>query len=98
MDFSDLFSNGKSGGPGPRCVDRAARSGPPWIDVARTKGRGGALPARGAQALGLAGAHRGRWRRGGVTEAKNGGGLSSVRGRRKVRRSSGERAKRSGEG
>jgi hypothetical protein len=33
-----------------------------------------------------------------VTEAKNGGGLSSVRGRRKVRRSSGERAKRSGEG
>jgi hypothetical protein len=25
MDFSDLFSNGKSGGPGPRRVDRAAR-------------------------------------------------------------------------
>jgi hypothetical protein len=25
MDFSDLFSNGKSGGPGPRCMDRAVR-------------------------------------------------------------------------
>jgi hypothetical protein len=25
MDFSDLFSNGKPGGPGPRRVDRAAR-------------------------------------------------------------------------
>jgi hypothetical protein len=24
MDFPDLFSNGKSGGPGPRRVDRAA--------------------------------------------------------------------------
>jgi hypothetical protein len=27
MDFSDLFSNGKSDGPGPRRVDRAVRLG-----------------------------------------------------------------------
>jgi hypothetical protein len=25
MNFSDLFSNGKSGGPGPRCLNRAVR-------------------------------------------------------------------------
>jgi hypothetical protein len=29
---------------------------PSWTEAARTRGRGGALPARGARALGLAGA------------------------------------------
>jgi hypothetical protein len=37
-------------------------------------------------------------RRGGAMEAKNGGGLSLPRGRRKARCSSGERGKRGGEG
>jgi hypothetical protein len=69
-------------------------SGPPWTEAARTKGLGGALPALGARALGLAGAHRRQWRRtsrtrqwrrgahrstsDGATEAKNGDSLSSA--------------------
>jgi hypothetical protein len=39
-----------------------------------------------------------RWRRGGATEAKNDGSLSSSRGPRKAGGSSGEREKRSSEG
>jgi hypothetical protein len=39
-----------------------------------------------------------RWRRGSMMDAKNGGGLSSARGRRKERRSSGEWGKRGSEG
>jgi hypothetical protein len=95
MDFSDLFSNGKSNGPGPRHVERAARLG-------STVDRGGtdkrvrrrlALARRaGARAHqcspvvveedkavreGCSPGHE-RRRRGGTTEAKNDGGLSSA--------------------
>jgi hypothetical protein len=38
-------------------------SGPPWTEVAQTRGCSGALSVRGVRALGLAGAHRRRWRR-----------------------------------
>jgi hypothetical protein len=115
MDFLDLFSNAKSGGLGPRHVDRATRLGSIIY-------RGGADKRVrrcivGAQRMG-ARAHRcslavveedeavsegcssehERRRRGGAMEPKNGGGLSSMRERRKARRSSGERGKRGGEG
>jgi hypothetical protein len=68
MDFSDLFSNGKSDGPGPRRVDRVARLG-------STVDRGGAdkrarLRLGVARALWLISAHRrsgeGRARQGGA--------------------------------
>jgi hypothetical protein len=95
MDFSNLFSNGKSGGPGPPRVDRAAR-------LESTMDQGGTdkrvqRRLTGARALALAGAHH-RWQRGGTMEAKNGGDLSSVHGRWKARRSLGESGKRGGEG
>jgi hypothetical protein len=71
-------------------------SGPPWTEVAWTRGHGGALVTCDMQALGLTGA-RWRWWRGtsqtrrcwrgahrsssgSATEAKNGDGLSSVKG------------------
>jgi hypothetical protein len=111
MDFSDLFSNGKSDGSGPRRVDQAARLGftmdrgggaVPWQRVGARARR--SLPMvveedepDEAVPLGCSSEHE-RRRRGGVTEAKNGGGLSSTRGRRKARGSSGERGKRGGEG
>jgi hypothetical protein len=55
MDFLDLFSNGKSSGPGPRRMDRAARLG-------STMDRGGTdkrvrRRLGCAQVLGLVGAH-----------------------------------------
>jgi hypothetical protein len=81
-----------------------------WIEAARTRGRGGSLQPRGVQALGPVGACRRRWRRtsqaiqchrgahrstsGGAMDAKNGGGWSSARGRKKARGSSGERGKK----
>jgi hypothetical protein len=40
MDFLDLFSNGKSGGPGPRHVDRAV-----WLESIVDRG-GAAKRAR----------------------------------------------------
>jgi hypothetical protein len=118
MDFSDLFSNGKSGGPGPRRVDRVARLGSTVdrgdADKRARRCLAGAWHA-GARAHqcslssveedepdeavpeGCSPEHEWRWR-GGAMEAKNGGGLSMARGRRKARRSSGERGKRGGEG
>jgi hypothetical protein len=56
----DLFSKKKSNGPGPR---GRRSSSPSWTEVAQTRGHGGALPARGAQALGLTGARQRWWRR-----------------------------------
>jgi hypothetical protein len=84
MDFLDLFYNKKYGGPCPRCVDRAARLG-------STDEPGKAVPE------GCSLKHK-WWRRGGATEVKDGGGLSSVRGQRKARGSSGERVKGGSEG
>jgi hypothetical protein len=54
MDFSDLFSNGKSDGPGTRRVDQVARLG----SIKRVQRR-----LVDARALGLTGAHRRWWRR-----------------------------------
>jgi hypothetical protein len=98
MDFLNLFSNGKSGGPGPRRVDQAAQLGS-TVDrgSADRRVRRRLAGARCASAR----AHRGSpaaleedkpdkvlpegcspehewWRRGGATEAKNGGGLISA--------------------
>jgi hypothetical protein len=98
MDFSDLFSNGKSGGLGPWHVDRAA-----LLECTVDRGGAGKRARRhlaGAWRVG-AGACRcspaavdedlldeavpegcssehERRRRGDATEAKNGGGLSSM--------------------
>jgi hypothetical protein len=59
-----LFFNRKyHGGPGPQHVDRRRGSSPPWTEAACTRRCGGALPACGAWALGLIGAHRQSWRR-----------------------------------
>jgi hypothetical protein len=91
MDFSDLFYNGKSDGPGTRHVDPVHDS---W--TGRRGQEGGAAPWRrvGARACqcspavvdedeavpeGCPPEHEQQWR-GGAAEAKNGGGLSSVRG------------------
>jgi hypothetical protein len=111
MDFSDLFSNGKSGGLDPRCVDRAARlesivdrSGADmraWWHLAVAR-RAGSRARRCSLAMveedemdeavleGCSLEHE-RRQRAVATEVKNGGGLSSARGRR--RGSSGERGK-----
>jgi hypothetical protein len=113
MDFSHLLSNGKSGGPGPRRVDRAARLGS-MVDRGgadkRAQWRLAGVRCVGARAHwcspvaakedeldkaaleGCSPKHE-RQQRGGVTEVKNDGYLSSARGRRKVRGSSGERGK-----
>jgi hypothetical protein len=57
-------------------------SGPPWTEVTRTKGHGGALLARSTRALGLTNAHCRRWRtmsrtrrcRRGAHQSMSGGG------------------------
>jgi hypothetical protein len=84
MDLSDLFSNGKSSGPGPRRVDRRGMA-----QVHRGPRRAGArarqcsLAAQEEDKLdevvpeGCSPEHE-RRRRGGVMEVKNCGGLSSV--------------------
>jgi hypothetical protein len=90
MDFSDLFSNGKSGGPGPWRVDQVAR-------LESIVDRGGAdkrarrclagawrAGARASRCSLAAVEGHERRRRGSVTEAKNGGGLSLTRVRRKA--------------
>jgi hypothetical protein len=104
MDFLDLFSNGKSGGPGPRRVDRAVR-----LESIMDRGGVDKMARRLLAGAWRAGA-RAHWcspatveadeldevvpegcsleherrRRGDTTEVKNGGGLSSMRGRRKA--------------
>jgi hypothetical protein len=57
-EFPDLIYNGKFRGSSPRCGGPVARSGPRWTMGGADTGRGGALPARGARALGLVVAHR----------------------------------------
>jgi hypothetical protein len=118
MDFSDLFSNGKSDGPGPWRIEEAARLGS-TVDQGGTDKRArrclGGMRHMGARARqcspaaveedepdeavpeGCSPEHE-RRQRGDATEVKNSSGLSSARGRRKVRGSSRERGKRSGEG
>jgi hypothetical protein len=115
MDFSYLFSNRKSDGPGPWCVDQAVQLGSTvdrgGVDKRARQCLGGARRA-GARARrcsltaveedeavleGCSPEHEQR-QRGSAIEAKNGDGLSLVRGRRKARGSSGERGKRDGEG
>jgi hypothetical protein len=57
-EFLDLIYNGKFRGPSSQCGGPVARSGPRWITGGADTGCGGALSGRGAQALGLTGAHR----------------------------------------
>jgi hypothetical protein len=74
-------------------------SGPPWTEAARTRGRRCSpmvVEEDEAVPKGCSLEHEQR-RRGDAMEAKNGDGLSSARGRRKARGSSGERGKRGGE-
>jgi hypothetical protein len=100
MNFSDLFSNGKSGGPSPRRVDRAVQlrsivgrgsaDRRVWRRLASAQ-RAGARAHRCSLAAveedepdeampeGCSPEHE-RQRRGGTTDAKNGGGLSSAQG------------------
>jgi hypothetical protein len=103
MDFSDLFSNGKSGGPGPRRVDWVARLRS-TVDRGGVDKRAWCSPSAveedepdEAGPEGCSPEHE-RRRRGSATEVKKGGGLSSMQGRRKARRSSEERGKRGSEG
>jgi hypothetical protein len=57
-EFPDLIYNGKFRGPSPWCGGPAVRSDPRWTTGSADTGHGGALPARGTRALGLAGARR----------------------------------------
>jgi hypothetical protein len=79
-EFLNLIYNGKFRGPSPRCGGPTTRSVPRWTAGGADTGHGGALPARGRQELGLAGAHwRGATGRGGDT--RNLIGCSPRRGR-----------------
>jgi hypothetical protein len=62
-EFPNLIYNGKFCGSSPRCGRPAACLGPRWTVGGADTRRGGALPARGARALGLTRAHW-RWPRG----------------------------------
>jgi hypothetical protein len=57
-EFPDLIYNGIFRGPSPECGGSVARSGPRWTAGGTDIGHSGALPVRGARALGLTGACR----------------------------------------